>query len=198
MRIIRNDVLFNYILSPLKLEERQDIGFIISNFKPGDKIRYGGRESKNDEEIYSIYFEINDANKKFILIGNTEEDKNEIKEIRNACFFGSGSLIYLGKTDFCGEESIIITLAYCKLCNKQIIDFSECNGLVCNSCADKCEHKYVPGFFHGTVDIGVGEICSICNRVKPEIRKKSLKEHHLAVKEAGIILIDKKTLHYSR
>ena len=122
---------------------------------------------------------------KLILIGTTEEDKHEVGRIRDACYFGSGGLIFIGETEVDGKKAIITTAKRCKHCGSGMIRYFDCERSTCDACAAKCEHNYVRGAIHGGgTDIGVGEFCDKCGRGKPKAedeREKSVIEHHLAV-----------------
>jgi hypothetical protein len=126
-----------------------------------------------------------------ILRGSAEEDKNEVGRIRDTCYFGSGSLIFIGETEVNGKKSIVTTSKRCKHCGVKMIQLVACEWNTCDACAAKCEHHYVKGAVHGGgTDIGVGKFCDICGRGKPRPegeREKSIIEHHLEVeKELGI------------
>jgi hypothetical protein len=205
VKIVNNEGQGTFTLVPNTILEQKTLLSMTGLLKPEDKFSYLGRNN-DTKGFYAVslgvgghYEERTQTNGrstakwheyvggvKLKLRGSTRKDKFTINGIRNKCFFGRCSPIYLGKIEVEGKLSTIITLKRCKHCGANMVD-DGCEWGVCEACVSKCEHEYVKGFVHGgAIDIGAGEYCKKCGRGKPKTpdeREKTLIEHHLAVEK---------------
>ncbi len=213
MQIVMNAEEAVLTLVPVSMEETDTIATIAARMKPEDKLEYAGRRKDLDDEDFCTVIlhaggtselveeEVNQDltfiqrqftnSTKLELIGTTKADKFAISKIRNACYFATGGLIFLGETSHNGKQAINVTAARCKHCSANLIDFGRCEWKTCAKCAEQCAHEYERGMIHGPgLDMGVGEFCTKCGMSKPREageREKSIIEQHLAVeKELGI------------
>lgn len=217
MKIIRDKQLATLTFVPVEVDEEQVIASIAAMLKPEDKLSYGGRGRDGDDDKFctvhlhaggreekrsetsgnvTMHRTVHVDSVELVLRGSTEEDKHEVGCIRDTCYFGSGGLIFIGKTEVDGKKAIITTAKRCKHCGAGMIRYSDCEWSTCDTCAAKCEHNYVRGAIHGGgTDIGAGEFCDKCGRGKPKAegeREKSIIEHHLAAeKELGVNVLYK-------
>ncbi|MCA9355170.1 hypothetical protein KC865_01295 [Candidatus Kaiserbacteria bacterium] len=209
MQILINAEEAILTLVPATDEESETIAAIAARMKPEEKLKYGGRGTDPEGEDFCTVFlhaggeseiveeKVNPnftvvqrqftGSTKLELVGTTEDDKYAIGGIRNACYFATGGLIFLGETMYDGKQAINVTAARCKHCSANLIEFGRCEWKTCAKCAEKCEHEYKRGMVHGPgLDMGVGEFCTKCGSGKPREeseREKSVIEQHLAVKE---------------
>ena len=216
MKIIRDEKLATLTFIPVEADEEAVIASIAAMLKPEDKLSYGGRSRDRDdnrfctirlyagsriepqsetEGLVTVTQDVHIGGVELALRGSTEEDKHEVNFIRDTCYFGSGGLIFISETEVDGKKAIITTAMRCKYCDAGMIHYGACEWRICDACAAKCEHSYVCGAIHGSMDIGVGEFCNKCGRGKPKAegeREKSQLEHHLAVEaELGITILYK-------
>ena len=212
MKIIRDEEKATCTLVPVETEEEQVLLSMIGVLKPGDKIRYHGRsQDGEDDKFCKIYLYAGGHEERqtidnvsemvqvdsieLILVGSAEEDKHNVNQLRDCCYFGHvGGLIFLNEVEAGGKKAIVVTAGLCKLCGGQMINRVACEWEVCDACAGKCAHKYERGAIHGGgLDIGIGWFCGICGRGKPKTegeRKKTQLEQHLAVeRELGIMIM---------
>lgn len=201
---------------PVSAEETQVITAILSTIAPGAKLAYGGRETESDDATFSTIYlhagaqEVEDVEidgnltvhrtdhvggVTLALSGSTKDDKYAVNSIRNACFFGSAGLIFLGESTVDDKRSLLVTMMLCSLCEGNMITHLECQSGVCNACAEKCAHTYERTLFHSEdIDIGVVNACTKCFRTEPQAEGENpptLEEHHRAAQEEfGAMLID--------
>jgi len=195
MRIICDSKLATLTFVPVEAEEKRVIASIATKLKPGDKMVYGGRKDFGDNREFCdirlhaggrkatktedngkgrFTYPIHIGGTELVLHGSTEEDKHEVNRLRDICFFRTGGLVFLGKTKVKGDKAIIITGEFCKLCNKQMVRFVDCEWGICDACAAKCKHNYVFGPVHSK-EGRLGEYCDKCGRGKPRIKGKKAK-----------------------
>lgn len=189
MKIIRNDQLATLTIVPIRASEERVIISIIEMLAPGDHLSYGGRGPDGGDDKFCVVYLYAGARReiqkkvengititqsvhvggiKLTLCGTTEEDKYEVGHIRDACYFGSGGLIFLGKAEIDGKGALVVTVRRCEQCGAGMINFNDCEWGICDACAAKCEHGYVSGFVHGAgTELGFGEFCCKCGRTKP-------------------------------
>jgi hypothetical protein len=126
-----------------------------AELKPGDKISYGGRKTDvEDDRFCDVYLHVggHDEEKRetkgfirtvnvggitLVLRGTTEEDKREVVQIRNMCFWGSGGLIFIRETRIDCKKAIVTTGKYCKHCGAGMINLTECEWNTCDACSEK-------------------------------------------------------------
>lgn len=210
MKIIRNEISQTWTLVPVEEGEAEVLTSFAAMLKPEDELSYGGR-SGDDHMTCKLHLHVGASREprtttrgnvtihrtvyvggvELILRGTTETDKNEIWSVRYGAVYSG--LIFLGETEVDGKKAIVVTAGRCKHCGAAQLNPE---WQTCDACAAKCEHNYVKGAVHGgSTDIGVGEFCDICGRVKPRPeggREKSAIEHHLEVeKELGIPVFHK-------
>jgi hypothetical protein len=101
------------------------------------------------------------------LRGSNDEDKLEVRRIRDMFYWGTGGLIFLGETEVEGKKAIVTTGLRCQHCNSCMINFSACEWHTCEACAEKCEHDYIFGVVHTDTGIGNGYHCRKCGQGKP-------------------------------
>jgi hypothetical protein len=206
MQIIRNKEVANFIFVPTEEKETEVLNQIIAIAKPDDKMTYGGRNGGDGDKPFVVYLHLGSHTEenmtihrdeevggvKLELRGSGEDSDNEVRLIRDVCFFGSGGLIFLGTCEVDGKTAIIVTASKCKLCGGPMISMASCEWRTCDACASKCEHDYVSGMVHGgnVGNMGIGEFCDKCGRGKPEpegARKKNQIERELEVeRELGV------------
>lgn len=212
MQIIRNKEAATLTFVPVEQGEAEVLNSIIAIAKPEDKMSYGGRGGGKNGEPFVVYLHIGSRREavvkksgnvtihsheeiggiKLELRGSGEDNDQEVRCIRDTCFFGAGNPIFLGTAEVDGKTAIVITMKRCKLCNSPMISMVSCEWRTCDACAAKCEHEYERGVVHGgsAGNMGMGEYCGKCGRGKPEpedARKKDQIERELEVeKELGI------------
>lgn len=216
MRIVPGREHATLLLVAVSAEEEAVIGMVSESITRGDKIDYLGREKDSDSRFVKLRFnaggvreqksevigtttfarEVSTGGVDFMLCGTKESDKREIGNIRDACFFGSGGLIFLGRTSFEELPAMLVTLALCKSCGGPMVEMVECEWGICNSCSVKCAHDYERGAVHGGgVDVAMGEFCKTCGRAKPKAAdepEKSQAERHMEVeRELGVTILYK-------
>lgn len=217
MKIIREDELGTWTLVPVREDETQIIDSISTLLQPGDMLSSGGSGrmvdgfvsyvnlfagSKEEEQTRplapgsnsTVTETVHVGGIKLVLVGDDEDSKYAVNGIRNACFFGIGSVIYLGTTTVEGVQAISITGRRCKLCSSRMISLTECMWAVCDNCASKCEHNYIHGVVQGpNIDLSMGYYCNLCGRGMPKgegERKRSVLEQHLEVqRQTGIQIV---------
>lgn len=185
-------------LIPVEVGEEEFVASVAANFKHGEKIRYGGRRSEENEKFVMVRLHVqpDKSDEGFLVKGSTEDDKYGVNNIRNICYFRTNGLIFLDAIDVDGKKALRLTASYCKHCNAPMATMRECEWVTCDECAAKCEHEYERGMIHGSgLEMGVGEFCGKCGRGKPPVpgeREKTPIEHQLAVeKELGIKVLYK-------
>jgi hypothetical protein len=170
MHIIRDEKKSTLTLVPVESEELETINLIADQASAGEKLKYAGRGSYPDyprDKFVTVNLEFGD-NVRLTLRGSTEADRFAINDIRNMCYYGSGKLIFLGKTTVDGATAIVVTNSYCELCGAPMATALQAESKICDACAEKCEHTYKTGLVHGPgVSMGLGEFCTICKRTKP-------------------------------
>lgn len=211
MHIIRDEKQATFTFIPVEAEEEQVIKSIVEKLQPEDFIFYGGKSRDKIDKSCIIYLHAGSHEEersrtegkitinhwvyvggvKLTLIGTTKDDKHEVGCIRDTCYFSTGGLIFLKKTEVDDKIAIVVTAMRCKHCNAGMIDMGSCEWKTCDACAEKCQHTYSRGAIHGGgIDIGVGDFCDKCGRARPKEkneREKSVIEQHLAVeKELGM------------
>ncbi len=210
MKIIRNNKAATFTLVPVDKSECDVFGQLIPKLKKGDEFTYGGREddgeyckvrlnfgSKMVEKVetaggMTVQSGVEEGGICLVVNGSTKNDKLEVGGLRNSCYFGSCSPIFLKTTKVNGVKSLVITLKLCKHCKAPMIRMSACEWSTCDACAKKCKHNYTKGMVHGAGvgDMGVGEYCTKCGRGKPltgKEPKKTQAQRHLEVeKELGV------------
>ena len=161
MKIVRNEERGTFTFTP---DGKQDeaIIFHLRSLCSRTKMKYCGRKMEGDN-LTGLEFEVGGF--EFILSGTNQRDKQQVGCIRNACFHAGIGLIYIGNTD----RGIVVTGTYCKVCKNPVIDMISCEHSVCNTCAQKCKHKYRKGIVHDglTGDVGKGYFCKKCGRGSP-------------------------------
>jgi len=112
----------------------------------------------------------------FVLQGTTLADQEEAGLIRDVCYFGSGGLTFLSKTEVDGRCAVVVTAMFCKQCNEPMATFSGCSKSICNACAKKCEHVFEEGYQHGGEAqlLSRGSSCIKCGRPKPDEKPEVL------------------------
>ncbi len=212
MKIIRDEGTATITLVATNAEETEALKNVITISKPRKKMSYGGCVGKDGGRPFAIYLHMNSRRKRVVeefsnvtmrstklvggakleILGTTEADDQEVRSMRDTCFFGSTGFFYLGSSDVGGEVSIIITAQFCKHCHSYMISRVGAEWKTCDACAEKCRHKYIRGTIHGgsAGNLAMGEYCRKCGRVKPELegaRKKGQIERELEVeRELGI------------
>lgn len=153
---------------PVEQEEEQEVAAILEKIVPGGFIKYGGRSTGDDGSIV-LFFRI-EREKVLTLRGSTKEDKKAVGSIRDTCYFSSSKLTLVCKEEIDGKSSLVLTAQHCKQCQSPMIDMPSCEWGICAACAEKCEHKFVPGPVHGgkVGSLGLGEFCDRCGRGKPD------------------------------
>ncbi|MDD5290111.1 MAG: hypothetical protein PHT40_02865 [Patescibacteria group bacterium] len=205
MKIVRDEKSGTFTFVPDKRSEKRILASIIKILKPGDKIFYDGRDEDRDG-FPRLFFYAGAQKKekvekgngwtsisiaciggiKLTLSGNTKEDRREVSQIRDACFFGRGELIFIGETVVDEKKAIKVTVRHCKLCKANMINRVACEWGICDACAAKCQHRYISGAIRGgSLDISIGEFCDSCGRGKPEMADENMSqtEHHCAVEK---------------
>lgn len=148
------------LLTPTTPGEKAVLEIWKANLKPEDSITYKGR-GENDGEFWTIKLEA--ANVGLTVVGESEEDKYRVQNLRNA-FFNSGSPHFLEAIN----DSVRIYGRRCKDCNATMIEMASCEWKTCDACAAKCEHEVEKGFTHSeTKEIDVGHYCVKCGRGQP-------------------------------
>ncbi|MFA6294849.1 MAG: hypothetical protein WC666_00305 [Candidatus Paceibacterota bacterium] len=195
MKVIRNDKVATLTLVPVEKDEHELFTHLIPILKKGDKFIYGNREDDGNYCKINLYFgstvkprtqvknnvTIEDTvmvgGVRLTLKGTTNGDKSVICGLRDSCYFGGCSPIFLNTSDVDGVKSIVITLGFCKHCQAQMISCLECEWLTCNACATKCRHKYERGMIHGGVagTGAMGKFCKKCGRTKPRPKNERVK-----------------------
>ncbi len=210
MKIIRDNKAATFTLVPVDKSERAVFGHLIPKLKNGDTFTYGGREddgeyckvrlhfgSKMVEKVervggITVHRGVEEGGICLVLNGSTKKDKLEVGGMRNSCYFGACSPIFLKTTKVSGVKSLVITLKLCKHCKAPMISMHACEWSTCNACAEKCQHTYKKGMVHGAGvgDMAVGEFCTKCGRGKPltgNEPKKTQAQRHLDVeRELGV------------
>lgn len=188
MRIVRDDQLATWTLCPSDTEEEEGVRKALALLSPGVRLTYAGRaRDPLDPEICIVKLHVGGqlekklttegcitiAEQVFVggipldLRGETAQDQQEVRHIRNTCYFGAGGLIFLGTIDVSGRPCLICTAMYCQRCGAAMIDSLACEWSTCSACAAVCDHAYIHGRIHSNgVDIGMGEFCQICGRSK--------------------------------
>lgn len=170
MKVISDKKAGTWTLCPVGPDEEKAINAVIASTKKDQKLKYIGRGKDDEEDKFCVvHFNFGgEKNEKLTVCGTTKDDKYGVNNIRNTCFFGSGGLVFIKETTVDGKPAIVVTALYCKSCGSPIIGM-RAEWKICDKCADECDHKYVEGPIHGPrMDVGTGEFCKICGRVKPE------------------------------
>ena len=197
MKIVSDVKLGTYTFVPKEKGEQEILSTLVKSIKPGEKLKYEGCSQDNREKKdFRIVHLTGPNNLKLILAGSTREDRFDVNNIRNLCFFGSGGLIFLGAMTVGDKTAIVVTGKYCKLCGAAMIDWGASEWSTCDACAAKCTHKYVRHVVHGPkVDMDVADFCTICGRTKTKLKQRSRLERHLAVeRELGLSIVYKDTM----
>jgi hypothetical protein len=182
MKVIRNDAAATLTLVPDNDEERGVVNAAIELAKSEEKLLYGGREEAYDG--HNIIFLHAGAQKekredgrlpdlvggvKLTLCGSSEEDKHQIDCLRDCCFHGNGSVVFLEAVIVGNEKSIVITAARCKHCGAGMINYDRCEWKTCAACVQKCAHDYIKGLIHGPNGYRDGEYCGSCGQARSVI-----------------------------
>lgn len=126
--------------------------------KPEGKITYKGR-GPDDGEFWTVRLEAEDV--PLHLVGNFEDDKIAVQDLRNVFFFGCHPIFVetVGK-------GIRIAATRCQICQAYVTDMASAEWKTCHACSGKCEHTLEHGFTHSeTKELGVGDFCTKCGRV---------------------------------
>lgn len=145
-------------LKPATDAEHAALSLWTQRLKPGDRIYYRGR-GPDDGEFWTVKIEAADVT--LHLVGNVEEDKYAIQDVRNALFFSGAGPLYLG------AEGAVVTIAggLCKHCKAPVTDMASCEWATCDRCVSSCQHVPVRGITHSpTKEIGAGWFCDKCGR----------------------------------
>ena len=164
MIVIRSKSGTAWTLVPVLESEKVAIAALSSLLKVGDKLSYDGmRRIGPDKKIPLLTFYLGGVREKvsvttgsvtiiqsvnvggtvFEISGATDEDHREVLEMRNACFYGSGELVFLREDTFDGEQALVVTPMFCKVCGEEIADLASVEWATCGACALKCEHTFV-------------------------------------------------------
>ncbi len=171
-------------------EEKKLLNKIRRKLKPKNILKYNGRSGANCNDpldkrmVIHFIFE----NQEVSIKATADSDEDPIRWIRDALFFGSGSLKLIKCEKKDGVLWVSFCVAFCKHCDKPMIDMGRVEHGTCDDCAKKCEHTYIEGFVHGgrAGQIGVGQFCSKCGMGKPEEMPGVLIDHdHMG---AGLIV----------
>ena len=173
-------------------EEGEVLKAINSTIKFGRVLPYEGRGGVNhpnvplDQHMW-LRFSYDVGGKKFELLATTEESEKIVRQMRDALYYGGGGLIFVGYYIRNGKHFAQFAIGACRVCHKPVISRVECEWRYCDTCAEKCEHRYERGAVHGDgVDLGVGEFCGNCGRAKPKVegeQEKPLYDHHIAAEQ---------------
>lgn len=165
----------------------------------GTRLKYAGYDEPAPNNL-ELSFRVDDPTSGFELVvrGSAEDDRKAIGALRDALFYGSGELIFLGATSGNGAPTAVLTAAYCKLCGMTMIDRISCEWSTCNGCAARCAHEYERGAVHGgEALLEVDEYCGHCGRMKsselPSRPAGSLVQE--AEQELGVIVLENASLH---
>lgn len=126
MRIMRDSDKGHWVLWGVSKSETAVIDKITKSLSPGDVIKYVGKRTHGDFLIIRFEYGCLDGNecifkkcfvrhngdtcsqrKRFSLAGTTMNDKNEASHIWRSCYFGLGSLTYLG-TKAVGKKKALL------------------------------------------------------------------------------------------
>lgn len=218
MKVIRNSKAGTLTFVPVDRAERGILNQIIKVSKPGDVFGYDGRKS-DPETGYTVAltFYANAKRKKVTkttgnftsisykyvggvkleLTASDEDSLKAIRSLRDAVYFSSGEITFIGSEPIEGKQSIIITVNRCQHCSANLVSRHTCEWKTCDACAAKCKHNYIHGVVHGgsAGNMAMGEFCDKCGRGKPEpegAREKSQIERELQVeRELGVTVVYK-------
>ncbi len=187
MKIIHDEKEGVFVFIARDVEETEVLRKLIKACQRGNKLDYGGRKTNPDNSM-SLDFYFGAKEKEVVrrlsecciiidtvhvggihlrLKGIENQDQNNVRALRDSCYFGSGELTFLRGTEIDGSKAIIVVAGYCKVCGGKITDSGSCEYRVCKKCADKCNHQYVHGYIHGgEISLGRGVYCELCGRVK--------------------------------
>jgi hypothetical protein len=205
MKVIRDNKRKVFILVPVENEEQKTFAKLVSAMNKGDVFEYGGREDDGRHCKIFLHFGAKTKNRvkrdgcvtvrdsvltggvRVVVQGTNDDDKSEVGGLRDVCYFGGCSPIFMGPVKVQEEAGIAITLKLCKHCQAPMIGLVECEWSVCDACAKKCQHEYEKGIVHGgPAGTGaIGQFCGKCGRGKPNSvdTKKSDAEHKVAIEE---------------
>lgn len=195
MKLIRDEKAATFTLVPVEQSELDLFAQLLPQLKKGDTFTYGGREQ--DGEYCKVHFHFGSTPKEkvttsgsvtfhetveeggihLVIAGSTDDDKGEVGYLRDSCYFGASSPIFLDTVEVDGVKAMVITLKLCKHCQAPMISLCSVEWSTCPACAEKCEHEYEQGLVHGG-DAGsgaVGEFCTKCGRSRPRSKGERVK-----------------------
>jgi hypothetical protein len=140
----------------------------------GAVIGYQGCDGRGSADpAYALFFEID--GERIVVHGIDEESRRSLGAIRDTCFYATAGLTLLD----CRDGEYQFTGTRCRHCQRPMIKRAACEWKTCDDCAATCTHEYALGIIHGgRIDIGVGNACKKCDRVKPDNPEMSLDYHH--------------------
>lgn len=193
MKIILDEGEKTFKFVPVEPGEAEIVSVLMEAAKPGDQLRYSGREAYSlkfsvggtwEEEAttqgnLTIRRQVHKGGMQFDLQVSTPEDESHVRRIRDCCYFGSGGLIFLGTDDVDGKKALVVTVGLCKRCHAWMITLTECEWEVCDACAALCSHEYKEGYVHGgrAACLGLGEFCGECGRSNPAVEPFTILPH---------------------
>lgn len=134
MLITRNEEEGTFILFPVS---QLDIGFnrtVTALGRPGNRIQFLGRTQDGLGALFKVRGVV------IPLTGTDKDDTFQISQIIRICrsaHGGTGGLIFVSQDTQDGKPCIVLTGAYCKECNRNMIDVESCHARMCAVCRVK-------------------------------------------------------------